>query len=112
MREVAEMMRFVCRVSTLKENRTYENDPCRRREGSAGQLPQELLLIQSVLEGFAAVDEDNRDFVGELPAQLVIGLHVHFTPAESAPAFQLGELLFYDFAKMAPLARVHDDVAK
>src|SRR5215472_7676738 len=70
---------------------------------SAGQFLQELLLIQPVLECFAAVDEDDRDFVGELAAQLVIGLHVHFAPAEAAPALQFGELFFYDFAKMAPL---------
>ena len=38
--------------------------PC--EHPSAGQLLQKFLLVEPVLEGFAAVDEDYGDFVGEL----------------------------------------------
>jgi hypothetical protein len=51
MRERAEMMRFMPIAGT---NRL------------AGQLLQELLLIEAVLESFASVDEHHRNLVGKL----------------------------------------------
>jgi hypothetical protein len=44
---------------------------------SAGQLAEEFTLIEAVFEGFAPVDENHRNFVGELAAQLVTALDIH-----------------------------------
>ena len=76
-----------------------------------GELFQELLLIQPVLEGLSAVYEHDRYLVGELPAQKLIGLHVHFAPAEPTSALELRQLLFDDLAQMTPLAGINDDFA-
>ena len=54
----------------------------------AGQLLQELLFIQTVLEGLPAVDENYRDLVGKLALKLVVGFNVNLTPSKSAPPLQ------------------------
>ena len=65
-----------------------------------------------VFEGFAAVDENYRDFVGELAAELFVAVDVDVLPAESAPAMQFGQALFDDLAEVATFAGVDDDLAK
>jgi hypothetical protein len=70
----------------------------------AGQLLQELLLVQSILERFASINENDRNFVRKLTAQQVVGLHINFTPAEAASALQFRELFLHDLAEMASFA--------
>jgi hypothetical protein len=53
---------------------------------SAGELAEEIGFVHAVLEGFAAIDEDYRDFVGELAAELFVAVHVYFLPGEAATA--------------------------
>jgi hypothetical protein len=77
----------------------------------AGQFAQEFLFVHAVLEGFAAVDEDDGDFVGELAADLGVGVHIDFAPGETSAAGKLGEAFFDDLAKMASLAGVDHDGA-
>ena len=77
-----------------------------------GQLPEELLLIHVILECFAAVDEDNRNFVVKLPPKFDIGVDVDFAPRKTAPARKLGEAFLYHFTKVAPFSGVHDDVTR
>jgi hypothetical protein len=69
-------------------------------------MAEEFALIQSVFEGFAAINEDDGDFVGEAAAQFLVALDIDFTPGEAAPAVQLGERLFHDFTQVATLAGV------
>lgn len=92
MLETAEMMRFRGRGGRL-----------------AGKLLQELLLIQPVLKGLPTVNKDDWDFVGELAAKLIVGLDVHFAPAEAAPALEFGELLLHDLAQVAAFAGIYRD---
>jgi len=77
-----------------------------------GQLPEELLLIHVILECFAAVDEDNRNFVVKLSTEFDIGIHINFAPRESSPARKLGEAFLHHFAKVAPLSGVHDHATR
>jgi hypothetical protein len=77
----------------------------------AGKFAQELLLVHSVLEGFAAVDENNRHLVVELAAKFSIGIDVDLAPGETTAAREFGKALFDDFAKMASFARVHENSA-
>ena len=79
--------------------------------GLAGQLAQELLLVKAVFEGLAAVDEDDGYLVGELAAKLVVGIDVHFLPAEQATALELDEAFLDDFAEVATFACVDQNVA-
>jgi len=65
-----------------------------------------------VLEGLAAVDEDYGDFVGESAAELFVAVDVDVLPGEAAAAVQLGQALFDDFAEVAALAGVDNDLAK
>ena len=65
-----------------------------------------------VLEGFATVDEDYRDFVGELTTELFVGVDVYVLPGEPAAAVKFGEGFFDDFAEVAALARVNHDLAE
>ena len=70
------------------------------------------MLVEPVFECFAAVDKDDRDLVGELAPEAVIGLNVDFAPAKASPALQFGQRLLHDLAEMASLSRVHDDVTQ
>ena len=65
-----------------------------------------------VLEGLAAVDENDGHFIGELAAELVVGVHVDVLPGEAAAALQSGEGLFDDFAEVAAFAGVNHDLAE
>ena len=78
---------------------------------SDGELAQELTFVHAVLEGFAAVDEDDRHLVGELAAKLVVGIDVHFLPAEQAAALELDEAFLDDFAEVATFACIDQNVA-
>jgi hypothetical protein len=65
-----------------------------------------------VFEGFAAVDEYNRDFVGKLAAELFVAVDVDVLPGEAAAAVQFRQALFDDFAEVTALAGVDHDLAK
>jgi hypothetical protein len=78
----------------------------------AGQLAEEFAFVHVILEGFAAVDEDDGHFVGELATQFIVAIHVDVLPAKTAAPLQLGESFLDDFAKMAAFARVNDDLAR
>ncbi|HWY56338.1 MAG TPA: hypothetical protein VNZ03_17870 [Terriglobales bacterium] len=77
-----------------------------------GQFAEEVGFVHVVLEGFATINENNGDFVGELAAELVVAVHVYVLPGEAAAAVQLGESFFDDFAEVASFARVDDDLAE
>jgi hypothetical protein len=79
---------------------------------SAGEFAEEVGLVHAVLEGFATVDEDDGDLVGELAAELFVGVHVDVLPVEAATAMQFGEGLFDDFAEVAAFAGVDHDLAE
>jgi hypothetical protein len=79
---------------------------------SAGELAEEVGLVHAVLEGFAAVDEHDGDLVGELAAELFVGVHVDVLQGEAAAVMQLGEGLFDDLAEVAAFAGVDHDLAK
>jgi len=78
---------------------------------SSGKLAEEVGFVHAVLEGFATVNEDDWDFVGELTAQLVVAVHVDVLPGEATAAVQFGEGLFDDLAEVTSLARVEHDLA-
>ena len=78
----------------------------------ARQFFQEFLLVHPVLEGLATINEDYRNFIGELTPQSVVGFHVNFTPVKTTSALQFRELFLHDFAEMTPFAGVHNHLAK
>src|SRR5579872_4502176 len=67
-----------------------------------GQLAQEFVFIHFVFEGLASVDEHYRNLVGELAAELFVGVHVDLLPSEAATAMQFGQRLLHDLAQMTP----------
>ena len=77
----------------------------------AGKFAEEFSFVHAVLEGFAAVDKDDRDFVGELAAELFVGVDVDFLPAEEAAAFEFDQAFLDDLTKMAAFAGVDEDLA-
>jgi hypothetical protein len=77
----------------------------------AGEFAEEFALVHAVFEGFAAVDEDDGDFIVKLAADFVIGINVDFTPGEAALAGKLDQAFLDDFAEMASLAGVNHDLA-
>src|SRR5215469_11275723 len=91
-------------TSELDRSGWYENR-------LAGELAQELALVHAVLERFAAIDEHDRHFVGELPAQLVVGVHIDFLPAKQTAAFQFDEAFFDNLAKMTTFTSVNKHLA-
>jgi len=101
----------------LTEN--YEDEVSKARDGGkrarklslAGEFAEEFPLVHVVLEGFAAVDEDDGDFIVKLAADFVIGINVDFTPGEAAMAGKLDQAFLDDFAEMASLAGVNHDLA-
>jgi len=78
----------------------------------AAEFAEEVGFFHAVFEGFAAVDEDYGDFIGELAAELFVAVYVDVLPGEAAAAVQFGQALFDDFAEMAAFAGVDDDLAE
>ena len=58
------------------------------RPGS--QYPQEFLFIYAVLKCLAAIDEDHRNLVVELPEQFRVGVDVNLLQAENNAAARAG----------------------
>lgn len=79
---------------------------------STRQPSQKFLLVHAVLEGFAAIDEDDRDFIVELAAEVRVAVDIDFLPGESTAAGEFREAFLYDFTQVTALARVHNDAAK
>jgi hypothetical protein len=65
---------------------------------STSEFAQEFLLVHAVLEGFAAVDEDDGNFVVELAAKFGVQVNVNFMPGEAAAARKLGKAFFDNLA--------------
>jgi len=101
----------------LTEN--YEDEVSKARAGGkrartlslAGEFAEEFPLVHAVLEGFAAVDENDGDFIVKLAADFVIGINVDFTPGKAAMAGKLDQAFLDDFAEMASLAGINHDLA-
>jgi hypothetical protein len=74
-----------------------------------GQFLEEFLFVHAVLEGLAAVDEDDGDLVVVLAAQFGVGVDVYLSPLEAAALMEFDEALLNDLAEMAPFAGIHDD---
>jgi hypothetical protein len=70
------------------------------------------LLIHPILEGFATVDENNRDFVIELPPKIGVGVDVDLAPSEAAAAGELRKALLDDLAKVASLPGINQNSAE
>jgi len=70
------------------------------------------MFIHTVLEGFAAINEHNRNLIVELSPELIVGVDVNFAPGESAAALKLGEAFLYHFTQMTAFARINDDAAE
>jgi hypothetical protein len=79
---------------------------------SARQFSQKFLLVHAVLEGFAAVDENDRNFVVELAAKIGVRINIDFLPGESSTSRKLKQTLFYDFTQMTAFAGIDDDSAR
>jgi hypothetical protein len=78
----------------------------------AGQLAEKFLLVHAVLEGFAAINEDDGNFVVELAAEFGVGVHIDLAPGEPPATRELGETLFDNLAEMASFAGIDHDVAR
>jgi hypothetical protein len=50
-----------------------------------GELSEEFLLVHVILEGLAAVDENHRNFIVKLAAELEVRVNVDFLPDEPSP---------------------------
>ena len=70
------------------------------------------MLVHSVFEGFAAVNEDDRDFVSELAAKLIVAVDIDLLPIKTAATMELGKAFLHDLAKMTSLARIEDNPAR
>ena len=77
----------------------------------AGKFAEELSFVQAVFERFASIDEDDGDFVGELAAELFVGIHIDFLPAEHATSLKLDQALFDNLAQMAAFSGVDQYLA-
>ena len=80
--------------------------------GLAGQLPHKLLLIHPVLESFSPVDEDNWNFVAELPAEVQVHVDINLAPGKAAAAREFRKALFHDFTQVASFPGINDDTAE
>jgi len=78
-------------------------------ECSSIELTKKLMFIHAVLESFAPIDEDHRDFIVIEASNLKVGIHVDFTPREAAAFMELDDALLDDFAEMTSLAGIHHD---
>jgi hypothetical protein len=92
--------------------RTRIEGPDLDESALASQLSEEFLLVHAVLERFAAIDEDDRDFVVELAAKIGVRIDVDVVPGESSAPRKLGQALFHHFTQVASFAGINHDVAE
>jgi hypothetical protein len=81
-------------------------------EALACELPQEFLLVHSVLKGFAAVNENYRDLVVELAPKVRVRVNVDLLPGESSTPRKLGKTFFYYFAQVASFAGIDHNATR
>ena len=74
-----------------------------------GQGAEELGAVHVVLEGLAAVDEDDRDLVVVELAEVGVGVDVDHAPVEGSLGFELREGVLDDVAEVAADPGVDDD---
>ncbi len=74
-----------------------------------GESAEEFLLVHTVFEGLAAIDEHDRNFIVKLAAKFGIGVDIDFLPGEAAPARQFVQALFHHFTQMTSFAGIDDD---
>ena len=77
----------------------------------AHEPTQKFPLVHAVLEGLAPVDEYDRNFIVELPAQFGVAIHVDFVPREPSAARELREAFLHHLAEVTTLARIDYDLA-
>ena len=78
----------------------------------AGELPKKFLLVHVILEGFAAIDEHDGNFIVELAAEFVVGIDIDFVPGKASPAGELVKTFLHHFAKVASFAGIYNDVTR
>ena len=72
-----------------------------------GEFTQEFFLVHVVLERFSSIDENDRNLVIVLTAQVGVSIDVDLLPGEASAAGKLGKAFFDDLTQMAALAGVH-----
>jgi hypothetical protein len=82
------------------------------RECSSAEFAEKFLFVHTVLESFAAVDEDYGNFVGVEASNVGIGVYIDLTPAVPTALLEFDEALLDDFAEMTSLAGINDDFPK
>src|SRR5271157_2085588 len=102
------MMRWRCGA----RGKAFTTGVTEEHRGSTSQFAEEFLLVHAVLEGFAAVDEDDGNFVVVEVAECGVGINVHLAPGEAAVFVELDEGLLDDLAKVASPAGIHDHFAR
>jgi len=83
----------------------------RNFSGLAGEFAEEFSLVHAVLEGLAAVNKDDGDFVVVLAAEFGVGVYINLAPGEAAAAGELVEAFLHHLAEMAAFAGIHHDGA-
>ena len=76
---------------------------------SSGELAAQLLWVKVVFGDFAVVEEEDRDVVGELGAEVGVGVNVHQAQVEGNLGPEGVELLFGLFAEVAVGAGVEGE---
>jgi len=93
-------------------SRQIRTQPVSGKARLASQSSQEFLLVHAVFEGFAAVDENDRNFIVELAAKIGVRINIDLLPGESSTSRKLKQTLFYDFTQMAAFAGIDNDAAR
>jgi hypothetical protein len=60
-----------------------------------------------VLEGFAPVDENDRNFVVKLMPQLSVAVYINFLPDKPPAAGEFGEALLYHLTEVTAFPGIH-----
>lgn len=74
------------------------------------QAAEEVPFVEVVLEGFAAVEEDDGDFVVEALLEFGVGVDVDDAESEVGAGGEAGELVLDHVAEVAALATVDGDL--
>ena len=91
------------------KNSIFEVSQVTARRNLTGYFAEKLLLVHAVLEGFASVDEHDRDLVVILAAEIRVGIDIHVAPFEPALPMKFHEAFLDDFAEMAAFSRIDGD---
>ena len=110
-----ESRKKVVQTNALEELKPRRDSGTRGKPDSSRltcELAKKFLLVHVILEGFPAVDKNDRDLIVEFAAKFGVPIDIDFAPSEPSASREFGKALLHDLAEVTSLARIDDNLSR